>query len=146
MKNRSLSDNMAISIIPPALVDNTTANSGWLSVMDAVRVFAVILLGATDITADAKFQQATDSSGTGVKDVTGAAITQFTALNDNKFSTIDLETSALDIHNGFNYVRLLITVGDGTLGANVAAVVMRTTRHNPPAAASTLLEAVQVAG
>jgi len=146
MRNRNLADNALISIIPPALTDASAVNSGWLSVQDAVRVFAIILLGATDITVDAKIQQASDSAGTGAKDVTGAAITQFTALNDNKFSTIDLETALMDHHNGFNHIRLLVTAGDGTLGANLSAVVIRSIRRKPPTQVAAYLEAIRVAG
>ena len=146
MKNRSLSDNALISMVAPGLTDAGSIDSGWLPMTNAVRAFFIILLGVTDITVDAKVQQATDSSGTGAKDVTGAAITQFTALNDGKFSTIDLEAAALDHHNGFNHVRLLITAGDGTAGANLAAVIIRTCRHMPPTQVATYLEAIQVAG
>lgn len=147
MQNRNLSDNALISMIAPGLVDAASVDSGWLPVSNAVRTFFIILLGATDITVDAKVEQATNAAGTGtVKDVTGAALTQLTAGNDGKFATIDLESAALDHHNGYNHVRLTLTAGDGTAGANLAAVIIRTCRHMPPTQLDTYLQAIQVAG
>ncbi len=146
MQNRNLADSAVISMIAPGLVDDAAVDSGWLSVENAVRTFFIILLGATDITVDAKVQQASAVDGTGAKDVTGAAVTQFTALNDGNFKTIDLETARLDHHNGFKFVKLIITVGNGSLGGNVAATIIRTARHMPPTQPATYLEAITVAG
>jgi hypothetical protein len=63
-------------------------------------------------TLDGKLQQATDSSGTGAKDVTGKAITQIVkATGDNKQALINLRVQDLDTNGGFAFVRLSITVG-----------------------------------
>jgi hypothetical protein len=73
---------------------------------------ASALLGAS-ATVDAKLQQATDSSGTGVKDISGKAITQFTKVgtDDAKQTLINLKQDDLDVANSFNYFRLSITGG-----------------------------------
>jgi hypothetical protein len=72
------------------------------------------VLGAS-ATVDAKLQQATDSSGTGVKDITGKAITQILkASGDNKVAMINVRDTDLDVNNGFTYVRLTVTVGTAT--------------------------------
>jgi hypothetical protein len=63
-------------------------------------------------TLDAKIQQASDSSGTGAKDVTGKAITQIVA--NNKQALIDVKQEDLDINNGFSFIRLTMTVGTAT--------------------------------
>jgi hypothetical protein len=144
--NRTLSDRHIVSVIKPTLTNNASVNSGWLSMMDAARLFAIINVGATDITLDAKIQQATDSSGSNAKDITGAAITQYTATDDDKFASIDLEAAALDLANNFNYVRLSITVGNGSTGAYVSAVLIRTARHQPPTQAAAYKEKIVVAG
>jgi hypothetical protein len=68
------------------------------------------VLGAS-ATVDAKLQQATDNSGTGVKDVTGKAITQFLKAtpDDGKQALINLKQEDLDFANGFKWFRLSIT-------------------------------------
>lgn len=146
MNNRPMHESFWVDVIKPQLVDNAAVTSSWLSMTDAVRLFAVINMGATDITVDAKIEQATDSSGTGAKDVTGAAITQFLATDDNKYASIDLEAARMDIANGFNYARLKITVADGTTGAYVSASIFRPTRHAPPTQVAAYAQQIVVAG
>lgn len=144
--NQSFAARHKLIAAYPGLVDNGTLATAYVPVTDSWRVVAGILLGATDITVDAKLQQATDASGTGVKDISGAAITQFSATDDNKHATIDCECTALDEVNSFNHVRLLITVGDGTLGGNVAGFLILPTRHAPPTQVAAYAQQVEVAG
>src|ERR1043165_3283297 len=92
----------------------TTVTTGWIDASQYYNFLALIDTGVlgTSATVDAKLQQATNSSGTGVKDVTGKAITQLVkASNDNNQAQINLKSEELDINNGFNYFRLSITVG-----------------------------------
>lgn len=146
MQNRNLADSVLIDVIAPVLKKDAAADSGWLSMDNAVRLFAIISLGVTDVTVDAKIEQANTAAGGSPKDVTGAAVTQFTALQGSKFKTIDLEAARLDHHAGFRWVRLTITAADGTTGANVAATIIRTARHMPPSQSANLIEAITVAG
>ncbi|PDT58711.1 hypothetical protein HUW42_23980 [Bradyrhizobium diazoefficiens] len=92
----------------------TTVTSGWMDATTFHNFMAVLksgVLGAS-ATVDAKLQQATDNSGTGVKDVTGKSITQLVkASNDNNQVTIDLKQEDLDFNNGFKWFRLSVTVG-----------------------------------
>jgi hypothetical protein len=63
---------------------------------DAKRLMAIILgvLGAA-ATVDAKLQQATDTSGTGAKDISGKAITQLVkASNDNNEASSTSRTTS----------------------------------------------------
>jgi hypothetical protein len=99
-----------------------------------------------DTTVDAKIQQATDASGTGAKDITGAAITQYTDQDGSKFASIDLEAAALDLPGGFNHVQLSITGGNGTAGAYASATIIRTARHMPPTQVAAYKEKIVVAG
>lgn len=106
--------NALLAVINPASQGVGTASSGWVSVRDFHRICAALksgVLGAAG-TYDAKLQQATDSSGTGAKDITGAAITQIVkASGDNKQAFIECDVNALDANNGFAFVQLSITIG-----------------------------------
>lgn len=143
--NPTFHERNLVSYIAPQLVDGASVNSGWLAIGDAQRVVALIAVGATDTTVDAKLQAATDSSGTGAADITDAAITQVGATGDNRFASIDLDTSKLAATSN-THVRLLVTAGDGTEGAYVTAFVLRTTRHAPPTQPAAYAEQVVVAG
>ena len=85
-------------------------------------VFAGTL--GTSATVDAKFEQATDASGTGAKDVTGSAITQLTeaGTDSDKQAVINLSQESLDIANSFTHVRLSVTVAVAT--SDIGAVVL----------------------
>lgn len=144
--NVALHQTMQIYAIPPRLADNTTAASDWIDARNARRLFALVNVGATDTTVDAKLEQASDSSGTGAKDVAGSSITQISATGDNRQVGIDLETDRLDHANGFYYVRLLITAGDGTAGANVSGAVLLSARHQPVSQPAAYAETISLAG
>ena len=92
----------------------TTVNSGWIDISNFHSIEALVTAGVlgTSATVDAKIQQASSSSGTGAKDVTGKSITQLVkATDDNKLGQINLFASELDLNNGFRWVQLSITVG-----------------------------------
>lgn len=82
------------------------------------KLMAIIEVGTlgSSATIDAKLRQAQDSSGTGVKDITGKAITQLTqaGTDDDKQAIINLDASELDVENGFEYVQISLTVGTAT--------------------------------
>jgi hypothetical protein len=112
-----------VGVISPQST-STTVTSGWIDATTFHNYLALIKAGVlgTAATVDAKLQQATDSSGTGAKDVTGKAITQLVkASNDNNQVSIDLKQEDLDFNNGFKFFRLSVTVGtaaslvDGTV-------------------------------
>ncbi len=81
-------------------------------------LMAIVQAGAlgTSATLDFKLVQATDSSGTGAKDITGKAITQLTdaGSDDDKQAIINCREDELDIANDFTHVRLSITVAVAT--------------------------------
>ncbi len=74
-------------------------------------LIALIALGAIASTGtfNAKLVQATDSSGTGSKDITGKALTAVADTGDNKQHFINLFDWELDINNGFTHVALSMT-------------------------------------
>jgi hypothetical protein len=111
-----------------------TVTGAWLS-FSQFEAFMFVLqngvLGAS-ATVDAKIQQATDNTGTGVKDVTATIMTQnVKATDDGKVNIINLLERELDLANGFGWVRLSITVGTAT--SLVSAVVLGVNERYAPA-------------
>jgi hypothetical protein len=101
-----------VGVIAPISASSVQA-SGWIDATVFHNYMATVQLGVlgASATVDAKLQQASDNSGTGAKDVTGKAITQFTKANtdDGKQAVINLKQEDLDFANGFKFFRLSIT-------------------------------------
>ena len=115
-----------VGVIDPDAYAASTVTTGWIDMQDFFALLAILLIGdmvATG-TIDAKFEQATDSSGTGAKDVSGTSVTQLTQAgsDSNKQVAINLAQADLDRNNGYRYVRLSATLG--TAGADFGAVVV----------------------
>lgn len=93
----------------PAASYNSVQNSGWVSLATHNRV--VFILSPNVITAtgtlDFKLQRATDSSGTGVVDFAGKAITQLAAGTITKEYVI--EVLGEEMPAGFTHVRAVVT-------------------------------------
>ena len=144
------SDEIAVvGAIDPDATAAGTVTSGWIDASDFEGFYAVVQAGTlgTSATVDAKIEQATDSSGTGAKDVSGSDITQLTqaGTDSDKQAVISLRASALDVDNSFNYIRLSITVGTAT--SDVGGLVVGTNPKTAPASdndASTVDEVVNV--
>ncbi len=113
-----------------ASVSASTVTTGWISAANHERFLAMVSSGVlgSSATLDAKLQQASDSSGTGAKDITDKTITQIVkASGDNKVALINLKASELDVANGFTHFRLSMTVGTAAslLDAKVIGLVPR---------------------
>lgn len=110
-----------VAIVNPDAHGAGAVSSAWFPIKDFASLLAVIsagVLGAA-ATLDGKFEQAQDASGTGVKDITGKAITQLVkATDDNKQAEINLRPAELDINNGFTHGRLTLTIGGATSDAS----------------------------
>jgi hypothetical protein len=110
-----------LGVIDPDAYAAGTVTTGWISAKNYQSFLAVVLAGdlGASATLDAKIQQASDSSGTGVKDLTGAAITQLTqaGTDSNKQALISFGSGDLDIENGFTHFRLSMTVATATSDA-----------------------------
>lgn len=115
-----------VGVIDPDLNTAATYTTGWINMGLFEAIQAIILAGAlgTSATLDAKLQQATDASGTGVKDITGKAITQLTeaGTDSDKQAIINCHSDELDVNNGFSHVRLSMTVA--TASSDSGAVVL----------------------
>lgn len=115
-----------------------TYTTGWLDAGTACQWCAEISAGTVGTSVDAKIEQASDSSGTGAKDLD--SITQLVAAGT---SQIQFKPSDLDVANDFTHVRLSIT----TVGATtvVSGVIQSTGhRYEPQAQGGDVVETVTV--
>lgn len=116
-------DNAAVlSVIDPDVTTASTVTSGWVDASKFHGILAIVLAGdlGTNATVDAKLEQADTSAGGNAKDVAGSDITQMTQAGTDQSNTqavISLQPDALDVDNGFRWVRLSITVGTATSDA-----------------------------
>jgi len=108
-------------VINSQLANNTALTSTWVDMANYRRLRAILGIGAIDTTIDAKLQEATDNAGTGAKDIAGKAITQLGATDDNKQVELNLRSDEMDTNNDFQFVALVVTIGNGATGANIAA-------------------------
>ena len=99
--------------IDPDAYGAGTETTAWISMSEFYQAMATVQVGTTAATStvDAKVQQATDSSGTSAKDITGKAITQLTAAgsDDDKQAIINIFADDLDIDNDFDHIQFSIT-------------------------------------
>lgn len=109
------SEAMAVlGSVDPDVLTAAAHSSGWISAADFHSYAAIVQAGTlgSSATMDAKIEQATDASGTGAKDLTGAAITQLTQAgsDSDKQAIIQFRPEDLDVDNSFTHFRLTITV------------------------------------
>ena len=103
-----------LTVLDPSSAAAATAVTSWVPVATFHSMLAVIQTGVlgTSATIDAKLRQATDSSGTSAKDVTGRAIVQIVkATGDSKQALINMRCDEIDTNNAFTHVALSVTVG-----------------------------------
>lgn len=115
-----------LGAITPDAAGAGTLTTGWVKASDYHQLLAIVQAGdlGTNATLDAKLEQATDGSGTGAKDVTGSAITQLTqaGTDSDKLVLVNLHPGKLDVDNGFDYVRLSMTVA--TAASEIAGILL----------------------
>lgn len=115
MHNQTFSEGIGIlAVVNPQSATAGTYTSGWVDLDIWGTVAGVLFVGTISSTGTvaAKLQQATDSGGTGVKDVTSKAIvglTQTPTDNSNSQQFINCRADELDIQNNFRFVRLSVT-------------------------------------
>jgi hypothetical protein len=113
--NSLLSENAAVvATVDPDVLTAADHDSDWVDMGEYNRIAAIVMAGTlgSSATMDAILQQATDSSGTGVKAITGKAITQLTdaGTDSDKQAIMNCRADELDVANSFRFVRLRITV------------------------------------
>ena len=115
-----------VGVIDPDANAAGALTSDYVSMGTFHSAMGVVLVGTMGAsgTIDAKLVQATDSSGTGVKDITGKAITQLTqaGTDSDKQAIINVRAEELDVANGFNHVAIVLTTAAAT--SDSAAVLL----------------------
>ena len=114
-----------LATIDPVSTGPGTVTTGWVSAANFFAFMAIISVGAfgAAATVDAKFQQATDNVGTGVKDVAGKAITQLLAAGgNNRQAILNMKAADLDVEGQFKFIRL--SVADGAAASTLAAFLI----------------------
>jgi hypothetical protein len=108
----------------PADSETAEVNTAWIYAGNHHRFAVLISVGdlAGAATFDVDLEQATDSSGTGVKAVTGKSITQLAATDDDVYIIIELQSEELDVANSFDYFRVEFT--PATAAVEFAAFVL----------------------
>lgn len=114
-----------VATIDPDVYTAAAYTSDWAAMKDYPEMMAVIMAGTlgSSATLDAKLQQATDSSGTSAKDISGKAITQMTQAGTDQSDTqaiINVNEEDLDVAGGFTHVAIVMTVGTATSDAGAA--------------------------
>ena len=101
-----------------------TLASDFVDCQDFQQLMVVVMAGTVAASGkiDAKLQQATDSTGGGVKDITGFAITQLTTADNDKQAIINVDAMTdLDIANGFRWLRAVVK--NTTAGADMGVAI-----------------------
>lgn len=146
--NMKASHRAAIAaVIDPDVTTASTVESGWVDMSKFGCALAIVMAGTlgASATLDAKIEQATDGSGTGVKDVTGLAIDQMVkASNDDNQALINIRQSDMDFEGGFTHVRLSITVG--TASSDAGGLIIGMDPVKDVASASDLASVVEIVG
>ena len=122
------------AVIDPDANTAAAYTSAYVSMSTFNQVLAIVQTGTlgSSATVDFKLVQATDSSGTSVKDISGKAITQLVkASNDDDQAVINCRSEELDVANGFDYVAMTMTVGTAT--SDCSAIMLGMTPRYAPA-------------
>ena len=97
----------------PADSETTEVNTAWVSLANYHRAVILVSVGdmASNATLDIDIEQATDSGGTGVTNITGKSITQLTQAgsDSNKIVIIEIQSEELDVANDFDHIRVEVT-------------------------------------
>ena len=118
-----LSDELALcATIDPQVLDAAGATSDWVDMgkFDKVMFVVNVIDASADTTVDAKIQSADDSTGTNNTDISGLAITQFTAAATGKEFVIEVRADQLNTND--THVALVLTAGNGTVGITCSAI------------------------
>ena len=130
-----LSEHASFDLLETSDIGGTNAQNsgGWLSMKNYARVMGYVEIGTWDSSDDldeCRFQQASDSSGTGAKDLTtdasgGDYDTDNPVDADGDFVILEVRAEDMDVDSGFDHVRLYVAEGGNTGTDNVTGVVIR---------------------
>ena len=99
---------------------NGGVSTSWFSVADYHRIVVIVFAGTLTGTLDAAVWQATNVAGGSAKILTGKAITQLAATEDEEIAAIEIRTEEMDVDGGFDCLRVQTT----SSAVNVYAVLV----------------------
>ncbi len=108
------SDKASYQDVIEPLAQAAATTGLWIDAGLGFNFLAHVGAGLVGTSVDLKIQQATDSSGTAAKDISGLAITQLTAVGS---ALINITASDLDTDNDFTHIAMVLT----TVGATTVA-------------------------
>ena len=122
-----ISESSVIDLIETADIGGTNANSAYTTMAHYARARAYVEIGtwnAGDDLDECRFQQASDTSGTGVKDLTtdasgGNYDTDNPVDADGDFVIIEVRSEDMDTDNGFHVIRTRVAEGGNSGVDNV---------------------------
>ena len=130
-----LSEHASIDMMVEQDIGGTNASndSGYLSMKNYARALFYVELGtwnSSDDLDECRIQQATDSSGTSVKDLTSDASggnydTDNPIDADGDFVIIEIRGEDMDADNGFDFIRGYVAEGGNSGVDNVMGVLIR---------------------
>ena len=130
-----LSEHASIDMMVEQDIGGTNASNdgSYLSMKNYARALFYVELGTWDSSDDldeCRIQQATDSSGTSVKDLTSDASggnydTDNPIDADGDFVIIEIRGEDMDVDSGFDYIRGYVAEGGNTGVDNVMGVLIR---------------------
>tara|TARA_Y100001963_G_scaffold114368_1_gene158587 strand:+ start:61 stop:513 length:453 start_codon:yes stop_codon:yes gene_type:complete len=133
------------AVIDPDANTAAAYTSAYVSMSTFNQVLAIVQTGTlgSSATVDFKLVQATDSSGTSVKDISGKSVTQLVkASNDDDQAVINCRSEELDVDNGFDYVAMVMTVG--TAASDTSAIMLGMTPRYAPASDNDLASVQEI--
>lgn len=148
---RRFGENVYIDmvVVPTANPTDGTHPATYIDVSDCERFAFYRFCGSSDDTSvTMKVVQATSSAGAGSKDVSGAAITA-TSLGSgetNQLAGVEVQTSMLDINNGFRYVAVAHTATGGSATATAILFFKWRTASTPVTQPASVAEIVYLDG
>lgn len=128
MSNNALGSEQAaiVGVIDPDANTAAALTSDYVDMGLFNTAMGIIMAGTlgSSGTLDGKLVQATDSSGTGVKDITGKTITQLTqaGTDADKQAVINVRAEELDVDGGFTHVAIIMTTAVAT--SDSAAILL----------------------
>jgi len=120
-------EELQLLAVVTGTANSTPLTTSWVDTKDVHELMGIAYFGdMASETIDFKIEQATDSSGTGAKDLKAATQRSASAsANDSKQIVISAMSDKLDSNNGFRYVRLRAVTGGATGGAANLAIWAR---------------------
>jgi len=113
-----ISDNQKIvQALKTTDIGGANATSAYVDMRECPIVCFVVTLGtwnAADTLDSCKLVQATDAAGTGVKDITGKAVTVEDPSAAGEVYVLECKAEDLDTENGFTHVACYVAESDDT--------------------------------